>query len=127
MGASKMEFYTDHQIEIANRCKALGHPARVAIVEKLMENETLNCSDLQFYIPLAQSTISRHLKELFTSGILGYTVVGNNCFYHINRQVIQEISKYLAQINLITSQKESMPNVYFIPKVKQMKPYFMRV
>ena len=80
MGATKMHFYTEHQIEMAKLCKALGHPARIAIVEKLIDDDNLNCTDLRYFIPLAQATISRHLKELFNSSIIGYKVLGNNSF-----------------------------------------------
>jgi len=65
MGATKREFYTEDQIQMANMFKALGHPARIAILEKLAEDENLNCTNLHTLIPLAKSTISYHLKELF--------------------------------------------------------------
>src|SRR5690606_1159697 len=99
MGATKMDFYTDHQIEMANLCKALGHPARIAIMEKLIDGEDYNCNDLQCFIGLAQSTISRHLKELFSVGMIGYRVVGSSSFYYISRKVVKQIIEYLTKIN----------------------------
>jgi hypothetical protein len=51
MGATKMHLYKDHQIDMAKLCKALGHPARIAVVEKLFEEDNLNCTDLRYYIP----------------------------------------------------------------------------
>lgn len=127
MGASKLHFYTDHQIEIARLCKALGHPARVAIVEKLIDNENLNCNDLRFYIPLAQSTISRHLKELFEAGILGYKVIGSNSYYYIHREVVKELKNYLKQVYLKTNIDLNYNNIYFRPRLNHRKPYFMRI
>ena len=96
MGASKMEFYTEHQIQMANMFKALGHPARIAIVEELVINDNFNCSDLSGVIPLAQSTISYHLKELFENGILGYFVQGSNCHYRPATNSFKEICEYLS-------------------------------
>lgn len=127
MGATKMDFYTDHQIEMAKRCKSLGHPARIAIIEKLMEDDHLNCTDLQFFIPLAQSTISQHLKELFNAGILGFKVIGNNCYYYINKDAISQVVNYLSQIRLLTKDNKTESFIYFKPSIKHKQPYFMRI
>ena len=126
MGATKMHFYTDHQIEMAKLCKALGHPARIAITEKLMEEENLNCTDLRYFIPLAQSTISRHLKELFEAGIVGFKVVGNNSYYHINTEVIKHVIEYLTHIHINTRKEVKHEAIYFRPRIKHNLPYFMR-
>ncbi len=126
MGATKMHFYTDHQIEMAKLCKALGHPARIAIVEKLIDEENLNCTDLRYFIPLAQSTISRHLKELHEASILGYKVVGNNSFYHINTETIKQVVDYLTHIRINTRPPTNFETVYFKPRIKHHLPYSMR-
>ena len=126
MGATKMHLYKDHQIEMAKLCKALGHPARIAIVEKLIEEDNLNCTDLRYYIPLAQSTISRHLKELHEVNILGFKVVGNNSFYHINTETVQQVVDYLTHIRISTRQPTNYDMVYFKPKIKHNLPYSMR-
>ena len=126
MGATKMHFYTDHQIEMARLCKALGHPARIVIVEKLIEEENLNCTDLRYFVPLAQSTISRHLKELHEAGILGFKVAGNNCYYHINREAITQVIEYLTHIRINIRQPTDVRIVYFKPRIKHNLPYFMR-
>jgi len=127
MGATKMHFYTEHQIEMAKLCKALGHPARIAIIEKLIEDENLNCTDLRYFVPLAQSTISRHLKELFDAGIVGYKVIGNNCYYFINSNTINHVIEYLAQIKINTNEQINYDSVYFRPRIKHQRPYFMRI
>lgn len=126
MGATKMHLYKDHQIEMAKLCKALGHPARIAIVEKLIEEDNLNCTDLRYYIPLAQSTISRHLKELHEVNILGFKVVGNNSFYHINTETVQQVVDYLTHIRISTRQPTNYDMVYFKPKTRLHLPYSMR-
>lgn len=121
-----MDCYTDHQIEMANLCKALGHPARIAIMEKLIDGEDYNCNDLQYFIGLAQSTISRHLKELFSVGLIGYRVVGSSSFYYISRKVVKQVIEYLTKINLNISETVACMAVYFKPKMKHNLPYFMR-
>lgn len=104
MGATKSHFYTESQLEMANLCKALGHPARITIVEKLIEYKKLNCKDLQFFVPLAQSTISQHLSVLYEVGILGYYVENNCAYYKVNKEVVSLISEYLQKVTRSTDQ-----------------------
>ena len=64
MGISKSDHFSKEQNEIATIAKALGNPARIAIMEYLMSVETCICGDIVNELPLAQPTISQHLKEL---------------------------------------------------------------
>ena len=64
MGLTKTEQFTDKQNTIAIMAKALGHPARIAIIEYLLKVDTCICGDIVNELPLAQPTISQHLKEL---------------------------------------------------------------
>ena len=98
MGATNFTHYTDNQIQIANAFKALGHPARIAIIELLTQYDQLNIKDLNSFIPLAQGNISRHCKELFNAGILGITNYNNNSFYSINIKMIDKLVNYLEHI-----------------------------
>lgn len=122
-----MQFYTEYQIEMARLCKSLGHPARIAIVENLIENKFLNCNDLRHFIPLAQSSISRHLKELYEAGIVGFTVIGNNSYYNINQRVLSHIIEYLTQLKLRINLDGMYNSIYYRPKINHQKPYFMRI
>jgi ArsR family transcriptional regulator len=73
-------------VEAAQFAKAMGHPARIRIVTLLLESEgELNCGALTERIPLAQSTVSQHLKELLAAGILEVSQVGTACLYRLNR------------------------------------------
>lgn len=127
MGATKKHFYTEHQLEMADVFKALGHPARIAIMEKLIEGEDYNCSDLKHFIGLAQSTISRHLKELFVVGLVGYKVVGSSAYYAVNNVIVKSTAKYLYQISHYSGKMNDLTNVYFKPLMKHNLPYFLRV
>lgn len=64
MGATKTDHFTDNQTELAVLAKALGHPARIAIMEYLLKVDTCICGDIVNELPLSQPTISQHLKEL---------------------------------------------------------------
>ena len=84
MGVAKTEIFTDQQNEIALFAKALGHPARVSILEHLFRIDSCVCGDLVNEIGLAQATISQHLKELKSIGLLKGEVEGKSMCYCIN-------------------------------------------
>ena len=67
MGLTKTESFTDKQNKLARVCKALGHPARIAIVQHLAETNSCITGDLVEVLPLAQATVSQHLRELKAS------------------------------------------------------------
>lgn len=128
MGATKREFYTEEQIQMANMFKALGHPARIAIVEKLLENENFNCNDLHTVIPLAQSTISYHLKELFENGIVGYVVQGSSCHYQPMPDSLKLISEYLSWIRKHVDRPDYLMKFsYSKPRIIHKSSFFIRV
>ncbi|QBA64019.1 ArsR/SmtB family transcription factor [Muriicola soli] len=84
MGLAKTEIFTDEQNQISLFAKAFGHPARVAILQKLFAIDTCYCGDLVMEIGLAQPTISQHLKELKYLGLIKGTVEGTSVCYCIN-------------------------------------------
>ena len=81
MGLTKTEGYTQAQIELATVAKVLGHPARVAIVQHLLEINACIGNDLMDVLPLSQPTISRHLSELKKVGIIQGTIEGSSMNY----------------------------------------------
>lgn len=78
--------YTDQQKEIALFAKVFGHPARVAILQKLFIIDACYCGDLSEEIGLAQPTISQHLKELRNLGLIKGTVEGVKVCYCIDSE-----------------------------------------
>jgi DNA-binding transcriptional ArsR family regulator len=84
MGATKTDHFSEKQNEIANLAKALGHPARVAILEHLLNVNQCVCGQLVDELPLAQPTVSQHLKELKTAGLISGTIEGNSVCYCID-------------------------------------------
>ena len=69
MGVSKTEHFTEEHNTIASLAKAIGHPARVAIITYLLKVDTCICGDIVNELPLAQPTVSQHLKELKNAGL----------------------------------------------------------
>ncbi|MCI5083743.1 MAG: metalloregulator ArsR/SmtB family transcription factor [Saprospiraceae bacterium] len=86
MGVTKTENFTAQQNELANIAKALGHPARVAIIQHLLKVNSCICGDIVNEVNLAQPTISRHLKELKAVGIIKGTIEGTSINYCIDGQ-----------------------------------------
>lgn len=87
MGITKSEIYTEKQNKMATMLKALAHPARIAIIEYLINSKSCICGDLVEELGLAQATISQHLKELKTAGIIKGTVEGASVCYCIDEKV----------------------------------------
>ena len=84
MGATKSDLFTAEQNALANMAKAIAHPARIAILQQLVQTNACMCGDLAIELGLAQPTISQHLKELKTAGIIQGTVEGTSVCYCIN-------------------------------------------
>ena len=104
MGATKTEHYTKRQNNLALMAKALGHPARIAILEYLLKVNTCICGDIVNELPLAQPTISQHLKELKNAGLIKGTIEGNAVCYCINETTIAKMQNYFETMaNKLTS------------------------
>lgn len=84
MGLTKTEIFTDEQNQLAQLLKAMAHPARIAILQRILISNTCICGDLVAELGLAQATISQHLKELKNAGIIQGTIEGVSVCYCIN-------------------------------------------
>ena len=98
MGASKTESFSVEQNELASLFKALSHPARIAIVDYLLTVDSCICGDIVNELPLAQPTISQHLKELKNAKIIKGTIEGTAICYCINPETIDKIEKHFGSI-----------------------------
>lgn len=98
MGATKTEHFTERQNQIATIAKALGHPARIAIIEYLMKVNECICGDIVNELPLAQATVSQHLKELKNAGIIQGSIEGNSICYCIDEKTIEILNAYFSKI-----------------------------
>jgi len=108
MGATKTEHFTGKQNAIATLTKALGHPARIAIIEYLIKVNSCICGDIVNELPLAQPTISQHLKELKNAGLIKGNIEGNAICYCIDEKGIEKLQKYFDNISAkLTNKKNS--------------------
>lgn len=78
MGATKVEEFTLKDNKIAEYSKALGHPARIAILRLLLKKEACICGDIVDELPLSQSTVSQHLKALKAVGLIKGDITGKS-------------------------------------------------
>ena len=99
MGITKTEEFSAEQNDLATLAKALGHPARIAILQHLLQVRACVCGDLMHILPLAQPTISQHLKELKACGIIQGRVEGKSVCYCLNAQRLEHLAAFLADLS----------------------------
>jgi predicted transcriptional regulator len=95
MGITKSQIFTKEQNNLAHIAKVLGHPARIAILEHIMKSNACICNDLVDEIGLAQATISQHLKELKSIGIIAGNIEGKSMCYCIHKKKWNDIQLLL--------------------------------
>lgn len=92
MANNKKELFNKLEIRIADYAKALSHPARIAILKALAENNSCICGEIVEGLPLAQSTVSQHLNELKKAGLIIGVIDGPKSCYCINWKSFEELS-----------------------------------
>lgn len=112
MASIKRTGFTPLQNDISNLFRALGHPARIAILESLIKERT-PCKYLELELQMAKSTLSRHMQVLFDCGIIGYEKILNETYYTINPLAIENASEYLLGPLVDNSSNQSFKNIYF--------------
>ena len=93
MGLSKTESFTAYQNKMSGYAKALAHPARIAILQVLIKKNACICNDIVEELPIAQATVSQHLKELKTAGIITGNIEGSSICYCIDKNNWEEVKK----------------------------------
>ena len=88
----------DPGLRLAKLCKAVGHPARLAIVRYLAGRSNCTCGDIVDQLPLAQSTVSQHLKVLKEAGLIVGEVDPPRVCYCLNRQALEELKRAVATL-----------------------------
>ncbi len=86
MGVTKTDVFQARHNEIATFAKAIGHPARVAILQHLIETDRCITGDLVDVLPLAQATVSQHLNELKKVGLIRGNVDGTSVCYCLDKK-----------------------------------------
>ncbi|MDW9381517.1 metalloregulator ArsR/SmtB family transcription factor [Chryseobacterium sp. JV558] len=101
MGVTKTEIYTEEQNRLSSLFKVLGHPARIAILQYIINQKACICNDLVEELGLAQATISQHLKELKNINIIKGSIEGKSICYCINESIWKQIQN---EFNLFFNQ-----------------------
>ena len=92
MAIHKKEEFTQKEQDLAVFAKALSHPARIAILKLLAQKNECICGEIVEVLPLSQSTVSQHLKELKNAGLIDGTIDGPRSCYCINWKAFQKFS-----------------------------------
>ena len=98
MGTTKTKDYSVQELSIAKYAKALSHPARVAILNVLLKRQSCICGAIVDELPLSQSTVSQHLKELKAAGLIKGDIDGVSVCYCIDEK---EWAKAKNQLGLL--------------------------
>ena len=89
--------YSIRQEQLARFAKAMGHPARIAILQFLAKQETCYFGDIHEELPIAKATVSQHLKELKEAGLIQGEVEAPKVKYCINRENWEIARQLLAE------------------------------
>ncbi|MGZ5287768.1 MAG: ArsR/SmtB family transcription factor [Flavisolibacter sp.] len=109
MAFHKKDEFGKKEQELAAFAKAISHPARVAILKVLAVKNECMCGDIVDELPLAQSTVSQHLKELKIAGLIEGTIDGPRSCYCINWKAFEKFSNDIGSlfINLRTRNEKA--------------------
>lgn len=100
MPKSKLHLFKEPDVRLAGLLKALSHPARIAILTALSKRKECVCGEIVDVIPLAQATVSQHLKALKSAGLISGDVDGPKSCYCLNWKNIDELSSTLEELLL---------------------------
>ena len=92
MAYRRSDSFPDSQKSLAEWARALGHPGRIALLETLAERDTCTCGELVEELPLAQATVSQHLKALKESGLIVGTIDGPRSCYCVDRDAMRRMA-----------------------------------
>ena len=92
MAVHKKEAFSQREQDLAAFAKALSHPARIAILKVLAQRNECICGEIVDVLPLAQSTVSQHLKELKMAGLIDGSIDGPRSCYCINWKVFEKFN-----------------------------------
>ena len=98
MGLTKTEEFTKAQNDLAVITKALGHPARIAILQFLAKTKSCVCGDIVNELPLSQSTVSQHLSELKKAGLIKGDIDGPSVCYCIDTKTWERAKKVIGDL-----------------------------
>lgn len=93
MAINKKGIFPEDEMLLSDFARTLGHPARIAILKTLAEKQECICGEIVEVLPLAQSTVSQHLKELKKIGLIQGTLNGPKSCYCINWDALEKYTQ----------------------------------
>ncbi|MCB1179966.1 MAG: winged helix-turn-helix transcriptional regulator [Leptospiraceae bacterium] len=111
MAINKKHEFQEDLIDLAEFAKVISHPARIAILITIAERGTCICGEIVEVLPLAQSTVSQHLKELKNFGLISGEIEGTKSCYCINWENLEKyLNLFQNEFNKINNLKEKFNN-----------------
>jgi ArsR family transcriptional regulator len=107
MAISKKGLFKEDEIKMAEIASALSHPARIAILKAIAERNSCICGEIVEVLPLAQSTVSQHLKELKTAGLIQGSIDGVKSCYCIDWD---NMNKFIGDIQGLLGEMKAKGN-----------------
>jgi ArsR family transcriptional regulator, arsenate/arsenite/antimonite-responsive transcriptional repressor len=98
MAQNKSSLFDQDDIQLAAIAKALAHPARIRILKILLDSNVCMCGEIVELMPLAQATVSQHLKELKQAGLILGEIEGPKICYCLNPEVIEKVKDQFTQL-----------------------------
>lgn len=98
MGKTKTDLFSPFHNQLALMAKAIAHPARIAILEHLINKGTCVCGDIVEELPLSQSTVSQHLKSMKEAGIIKGDIEGPFTCYCIDNETCMKLFQHIKQM-----------------------------
>lgn len=105
MAIARKEEFPEKDLQLSEWCKALAHPARIAILRTLANRGECICGDLVIDLPLAQSTVSQHLKALKEVGLVQGEFDGPRSRYCVNQKNFKKFIKMIGDFGLKLTEK----------------------
>lgn len=94
----KLDLFEEGQQEIAAMAKVLSHPARIAILQFLAATPTCISGDISDFLPLSRTTVSQHLKDLKSAGLIKGEVEGLKIKYCLNKKGIEKLKQLFGDL-----------------------------
>src|SRR6188472_4225381 len=107
MAQNKKDEFGKKENQLSDFANAISHPARVSILKEIAKRESCICGEIVEVLPLAQSTVSQHLKELLNAGLIKGTVEGVTSCYCINWKTFEKFDKIFSEFFTSTNSKNA--------------------
>ncbi len=100
MAHHKTDLFKNEEVELAELAKALGHPARIKILQILIDKNVCMCGQIVELMPLAQATVSQHLKELKNVGLIRGEIEGPKTCYCLDNDTLKKAKEAFGKLFL---------------------------